>query len=117
MNLNRSLSGMLLGGLGTVGLALVLTQAGMAQTTTNPLLDSQFNNPNDLSNVFNNNSGSGQNSMMKMFNQLMLMDGRSPDEINASQEENINSAAEAFRLQQRQQFQQAAPTTQPAPAQ
>lgn len=69
-----------------------------------PLQDLNSNNSNDLTDVINNPSVGGA-SLLQLLNQIQLMDGRTPAEFAADQEENINSAVSEFRQKQRQEFQ------------
>jgi hypothetical protein len=80
------------------------------QQPSNPIQDLQQGNSNDLSNVFNGNSGTGgATSIMNLMNRIQLMDGRSFDEVSADQMEGLNSSADALRKQQRQIYQTTTP--------
>lgn len=95
---------------------LLIAPGARAQSLPNPLQDlQQQNNPNDLSSILNGNSGTGASSMMNLMNRIMLMDGRSYDEIAADQQESLNSEAAAFRKLQQQQMLQTTPSAQPQP--
>ncbi len=101
----------LLGGLGIVGLIVLLApQAGLAQSVTSSesLQNWQQNrSSDDLNGVFGNSESTtgGLGSMMNLINKLQNADPRSPAEISADQQENINSEAAAFRNRQQQQLQ------------
>jgi hypothetical protein len=111
MKLNISDLRNLFGGLGIVGMiALLAPQTLLAQSATSSesLQNWQQNrSSDDLGNVFgtSESTSGGMNSMMNLINRLQNADPRSPSEISADQQENINSEAAAFRNRQQQQLQ------------
>lgn len=64
----------------------------------------------DIDNVFNNRDSSA-GSLYSIINRLQLLNGRSPADFAAEQDENFNSAVSDFRKKQQQQLQ--APVTPP----
>lgn len=101
-------------GLGFSLAALGTMQPTLAQTSTPSPSPFEQNN-NDLSNVFSNNAGTGGASLLNLINQIQLMNGQSSREFANEQQENLDSAAAAFRNKQRQQIQiPEQPTASPA---
>lgn len=80
----------------------------LAQSATTPL-GSDLNADQDINNLFNNRDQSAS-SLFGLINRIQLLNGRSPGDFAAEQDENFQSAVSDFRKKQ-QQIQ--APTTPP----
>lgn len=76
----------------------------MAQSsqTNDPLQDLQVEDPNDPNQVFTNRGGTG--SLLNLLNRLQQVNGRSNSEFAEDQDDNFNSAVDAFRKKQQQQL-------------
>lgn len=90
-----------------LGTQVLISQPGTAQTAQDLEQANQ-----DLNDAFSGGDGSGGGSLLNLLNRMQLMNGRSPGEFAAEQNENLNSEFERFRQQQQQKL--GAPGTTPA---
>lgn len=108
-----------LGVVAGIGLATFgFSQASLAQVSTSaqPLQD--FQNQDQPADPFSNRGNNQINGVMDMIHRAVLGPSRSPEEFNAEQQENLNSAAAEFRARQMERLrgQTPAATTTPATA-
>lgn len=113
MNLNRSVqastSWIVAGATLLLGTQVLISQPATAQTAQDLEQANQ-----DFNDVFSGGEGNGSGSLLNLLNRMQLLNGRSPGEFAAEQNENLNSEFERFRQQQQQKLGTPAPKATPA---
>jgi len=111
MNLNRfvqtPVSWIVLGTTLFLGTQVLMSQPGTAQSAQDLEQANQ-----DFNDVFSGGEGNGSGSFPNLLNRIQLLNGRSPGEFAAEQNESLNSEFERFRQEQQKKL--GTPGTTPA---
>jgi len=95
------------------GTTLLLgTQVLMSQPVTAQTAQDLEQANQDFNDVFSGGEGNGSGSLLNLLNRMQLLNGRSPGEFAAEQNESLNSEFERFRQEQQEKL--GAPGTTPA---